>query len=85
MQKYEVIDGTRVDRTARLPPMSFDQIKCAEGVFEALPQSMIQSFVVMPLFEYFSTMHVFWHDDVVLCLINTIISTITLAAQVEQI
>ena len=62
MQKYEVIDGARVDRTARLPPMSFDQIKCAEGVFEALPQSMIQAFVVLPLFEYFSTMHVFWHS-----------------------
>jgi hypothetical protein len=36
-----------VERTARMPPMSFDQVKCAEGIFEALPQSMLQAFVVI--------------------------------------
>jgi hypothetical protein len=36
-----------VPKTARLPPMSWEQIKCAEAIFEALPQSMLQAYVVI--------------------------------------
>ena len=37
----------KIDKTARQPPMSMDQVKCAEGVFEAVPQSILQAFVVI--------------------------------------
>jgi hypothetical protein len=47
MKKTQIQNGQMIDRTARMPPMTLDQTKCAEGVFEALPQSMLQAFVVI--------------------------------------
>ena len=49
MRTYHIDPHTKqkIDKTARKPPMSFDQVKCAEGIFEALPQSMLQAFVVI--------------------------------------
>jgi hypothetical protein len=47
MKETERRNGQVIDRTARMPPMTLDQTKCAEGVFEALPQSMLQAFVVI--------------------------------------
>jgi hypothetical protein len=42
-----VVDGKEIEKTPRMPPMSWDQVKCSEGIFEALPQSMLQAFVVI--------------------------------------
>ena len=36
-----------VDKTPRMPPMSWEQVKCAEGLFEALPMAMFQASVVI--------------------------------------
>ena len=48
MKRYrESSTGERIDKTARMPPMSWEQVKCSEGVFEALPQAMFQAFVVI--------------------------------------
>ena len=39
-----------------MPPMSWDQVKCSEGLFEALPQSMLQCYVVFN--DLFHSRHV---------------------------
>jgi hypothetical protein len=47
-------DGNSVARelTPRTPPMSWDQVKAAEGLFEALPQSMMQARRIGPALRY---------------------------------